>query len=139
MQALGHIVVLLLKRQVSFRAEGLPPTQGIYILFLVSLLLPAGLNVSVSSSSSVSLTISWTIVENVTVTSYTIYYSNTNFNCFNDSYNISGIPGSETMYTLTGLEENTDYNLTVKASLPGGGIEVHSIEGTTLSAGQFLK
>ena len=75
----------------------------------------------------------------MTVTSYTIYYSNTNFNCFNDSYNISGIPGSETMYTLTGLEENTDYNLTVKASLPGGGIEVHSIEGTTLSAGQFLK
>ena len=50
-------------------------------------------------------------------TTYTISYHNTNTGCFNDSNTISDISGSETSYTLTGLEEGTTYSITVTATL----------------------
>ena len=94
---------------------------------------------SVTSSSTMSLTISWTIAENITVTSYTVSYSNRNLNCFNDSNSISRIPVSQRTYTLTGLEERTEYSITVTAYLPRGRTEARNVYGTTLTAGQSLK
>jgi hypothetical protein len=81
-----------------------------------------------------SLAISWTIAENVTVTSYTVSYSNRNLNCFNDSNSISRIPVSQSTYTLTGLEERTEYSITVTAYLPRGRTEARNVYGTTLTA-----
>ena len=49
---------------------------------------------------------------------------------------IPDIAGSETMYTLPGLEEGTEYSITVTATLTGGGSEQDMDEGTTLAAGE---
>ena len=64
--------------------------------------------------SATSLNITWELVYVVTAITYTIYYNNTYTNCFNDSDIIGGIDGSETGYTLTGLEEGSNYSIIVK-------------------------
>ena len=72
----------------------------------------------------------------MTATGYTISYSNTNnTDCFTDSR--SGITTSGTSYTLTGLEEGTQYSITVTATLTGGRTE-DTTTATTRTAGQCI-
>ena len=97
---------------------------------------PDGLSVSVISSTTTSLTISWALEEGVTATSYSISYSATDTDCFTGSNTIPPIAGSETMYTLPGLEEGTEYSITVTASITGGGSQQYMDVGTTLAAGE---
>ena len=97
---------------------------------------PDGLSVSVISSTTTSLTISLALEEGVTVTSYSISYSATDTDCFTDSNTIPPIAGSETMYTLPGLEEGTEYSITVTATVTGGGSEQDMAVGTTVAAGE---
>ena len=96
-----------------------------------------GLSVSVISSTNKSLTISWTLEEGVTADSYSISYSSTDTDCFTDTGSDT-IAGSETMYTLTGLEEGTEYSITVTATVAGeggGGSQQEDMaEGTTMAA-----
>ena len=87
---------------------------------------------SVDSTSTTSLTISWTLDDSVTATSYTISYSNTNTQCFTTSNVIT--PG-EKMYTLTELQEATEYSITVTAILSDGETEEDSLTATTMAAG----
>ena len=90
--------------------------------------------VSVDSSSTTSLTISWTLADGLTATSdYTISYSNTDTECFTISYD--DISTSQTMTTLTGLEEGTGYSITVTVSLSGGGTGEDSLTASTMTAG----
>ena len=105
--------------------------RSIY-LFLLPHLLDA-LSVSVVSSSTTSLTISWTLADGLTANDYTISYSNTDTECFTTSYN--DITTSQTMITLTGLEEGTDYSITVTVSLSDGGTGEDSLTATTMTAG----
>ena len=91
----------------------------------------------VDSTSTTSLTISWTLADDVTVTEYTISYSNTN--CLNDTIydDITGISDSETMYTLDDLEEGTKYSITVTAILSDdGGTAQETVTATTMSVGK---
>ena len=46
---------------------------------------------------------------------------------------IPDIAGSETMYRLTGLEEGTEYSITVTATLTGGGSQQAMAVGTTVA------
>ena len=89
-----------------------------------------------SSTTTTSLTISWTLVDDVTVmvNSYTISYFNTNTDCFTDSDTIS-VAASETMYELTDLQEGTEYSITVTALLSLGETAEDSITATTMVAG----
>ena len=93
------------------------------------------ISVSVDSSSTTSLTISWTLAEGLMATTdYTISYSNTD--CPTDTYDdITDISPSETMYTLTGLQEGTDYSITMSVSLSDGGTGEDSLTATTMTAG----
>ena len=71
-----------------------------------------------------------------TASTYTIFYSNTNNTlCFTDSNDISDISGSETMYNLTGLQEATEYSITVTAILSDGETVQDSLTVTTLTDG----
>ena len=90
---------------------------------------------SVDSSSTTSLTISWTLTDGLTATTdYTISYSNTD--CPTDTYDdITDISSTQTMTTLTGLEEGTDYSITVSVSLSDGGTGEDNITATTMTAG----
>ena len=89
---------------------------------------------TVVSTFTTSLTISWTLADDVTVTQYTISYSNTN--CLNDTIydDITGISDSETMYILDDLEEGTEYSITVTAILSDDGVSApETVTATTMS------
>ena len=93
---------------------------------------------SLDSSYTTSLTISWTLFGGVTATDYTISYSNTNnMDCFTNSNTITDISESDTVYiyTLTDLEVGTEYSITVTATLSGGGTGEDSLTATTMAAG----
>ena len=89
-----------------------------------------------SSTTVTSLTISWTLADDVTATNYTISYSNTNnTDCITTGYpNITTSPSALTR-ELTGLEEGTEYSITVTATLSGGGTRANSLTATTMAAG----
>ena len=91
------------------------------------------------SLTATSLTISWSLAEGLTADTFTISYSNTNTDCFNTTGDGSGsdtrIMTMETMYTLTGLEEGTQYSITVTATLMSGEVEKDTITATTNSTG----
>ena len=89
--------------------------------------------VSLISSSATSLTISWTLDEGVIATSYTISYENTDTDCFTMTYD--DITTSETAVDLTGLEEGTEYSITVTATLSDDTSAEDDLTATTLAAG----
>ena len=89
----------------------------------------------VSTSTTTSLTVSWTLAEGVAAISFTISYSNTNTQCFSVSNDITGIAGSETMYIVTDLQEGTEYSITVTAMLSDGGSGGDSLTASTMATG----
>ena len=94
------------------------------------------LSVMLDSKSTTSLTISWTLVDGVTATDYTISYSNTdNTDCFTDSSTVIPASESDTTYTLNDLEEGTEYSITVTTTLSGGGTGEDSLTATTMAVG----
>ena len=99
-----------------------PPSDVLAVLFVSSL------------TTTDSLTISWALADGLTATTdYIISYLNTD--CPSDTYNeITDIHPSEMMYTLTGLEEGTDYSIMVTASLSYGVVE-DNVTATTTTAG----
>ena len=94
-------------------------------------------NATISDMRSTSLVVKWEFLStSKTVSTYSISYSNTNnTQCFTDSNNISDISASETMYNLTGLQEATEYSITVTAILSDGETAQDNRIATTLSAG----
>ena len=82
---------------------------------------------------STSLVVKWEFLStSKTVSTYSISYSNTNnTQCFNDSNDISDISASETFYNLTGLQEATEYSITVTAILSDGETVEDSVIATT--------
>ena len=90
---------------------------------------------SLISSQSTSLTVDISLAEGVTVTPpYIISYINVNSTqCFSSSD--SGITTSQTEYTLSGLEEDTTYNITVTVMVIGGVTAEDSLTATTSAAG----
>ena len=90
------------------------------------------LSVALDSTSTTSVTISLVLTEGVTATSFTISYSNTDTECFDV---LLSDTTSETMYTVTGLQEDTEYSITVTAMLSDGGTGEDSLTASTMAAG----
>ena len=93
------------------------------------------LSVMLDSKSTTSLTISWTLADGVTATDYTISYSNTNTECITAGYPDITSGASESSRVLMGLEEGTEYSITVTATLSGGGTGEDSLTATTMAIG----
>ena len=93
--------------------------------------------VKVSDIKTTSLVVKWEFLStSKTVSTYSISYSNTNnTQCFTDSNDISDISASETMYNLTGLQEATEYSITVTAILSDGETVEDILTATTLPDG----
>ena len=88
--------------------------------------------------SEMSLIISWEVDPGVTPIGYSISYHNTNTQCFNDSHETSDIDAGQTKYNLTGLEEGSEYSVSINANICG--IEENSEEiiiSSTLPNGQL--
>ena len=68
------------------------------------------------SLSTTYLNISWKLSHGTPI-SYTISYHNTDTHCSIDSDVIPDIDGSETVYTLTGLKEGSEYSITLTVSI----------------------
>ena len=79
------------------------------------------------------MVISWTLAEGLTANSYTISYSNTDTQCFNDTGFTSKIAASETMYIVRYMQEATEYSITVTAILRAGGRRKVSFTVTTMA------
>ena len=93
---------------------------------------------SVDALSTTSLTISWSLADGLTAsTDYTIFYTNTDTECFTTSYD--DITTSQTTYLLIDLEEGTNYTFTVTITLAlsGGRTGDYSANTTitTMTAG----
>ena len=86
------------------------------------------------TTSPTSLTISWSLVGGVTATSdYTISYSNTQ--CFTKTISDTTARTETIMYVLTGLQEGTQYSITVTVMLSGGRTGSDTTTATTMAAG----
>ena len=74
-----------------------------------------------------------------TAASYSISYSNTNnTQCFTDSNDITDISASETMYTLTELQEATEYSITVTVILRDGVMKEKNLVTATMESGKYI-
>ena len=89
-----------------------------------------------NATSSTSLVVSWRMEDGNSVVGYNISYSSTAGQCVTDSGNVTGIGGNETSYNVTGLQEGTEYLITVTALLMGGVRDEASVTATTLAAGE---
>ena len=85
------------------------------------------------SSSSTSLSILWILAENLTATFYTITYTNTNPDCFTTLYD--SIVTIETNTDLSGLEEGTQYSITITTALSSGETGKDGLVATTMPIG----
>ena len=106
-----HAHALLPLNKLIAHAQYIHQQNDARLIFSFSL--SDALFLSVGSVSTTSITISWTLAEDVTATSYIISYYNTN--CSSDTYD------SNTTYNmerrLTELEEGTTYLITVTTTL----------------------
>ena len=76
------------------------------------------------------------MIAGITPAGYTISYANTdNTECFTNSDIVTGIAASADDYNIQGLEEGTEYTVTVILSREGGGTDVDTVIATTLDAG----
>ena len=91
---------------------------------------------SVDATSAHSLNISWTLPDSFTARTYTISYSNTN--CPTDTYHDITRYATNAQYQLTGLQEGTDYSITVSATLTSGETGANTIRETTMEAGECI-
>ena len=87
------------------------------------------------AASPTSLTILWTLAGDLTAISvYNISYFNTNTQCFIDSNDITG-GATATWKVLTGLQEGTQYTITVTVLLSNGWYGANSTTVTTRDTG----
>ena len=100
-----------------------------------------GISVEVDAVNTTTISVSWMVDASITTSAgYTISYSNTdNTECFTDSDTVTGIAASQRSYTVTGLEEATEYNVTVTLLYMSGNTDEDSTSTITSASGTHMQ
>ena len=78
------------------------------------------------------MTVPWKLAEGLNATFYSLSYSNTNTDCFNDTGHLIT---TGNVFVLHNLQDGAEYSLTVTASLSNGRVEENSTIITTPPSG----
>ena len=88
---------------------------------------PGQPSVTVSSTTATTISLSWSVPSGSVVDSYEVVWETDSSATITD--------GSITSYTITGLEEETNYTITVTATNAAGSVASEPVTGATLRAG----
>ena len=91
---------------------------------------------SVAGLSSTSILLNFSVIEGVEPSGYNIIYSNTNTQCFSDSDTLSITDASVEGYNIEGLEEGTEYTITVILERADNASDTDTETVTTADAGK---
>ena len=90
------------------------------------------------SAMTTSIVISWTLTDEVVAEGYTISYRNTeNTDCFTVFPTVPITDGSEDSYNIEGLEEGTEYLISVNLIRDGAVTDTGTVKNSTADAGEF--
>ena len=85
-----------------------------------------------------TLSLSWSVPSGITVDSYEVMWQrDTTGECPNEDEGSATITDGSTSYTITGLEEYSNYTITVTAADISGSITIDPISALTNEAGNF--
>ena len=90
----------------------------------------------IAGLSSTSILLQFSVVEGVEPSEYTIIYSNTNTQCFSDSGTLSITDASAEDYNIEGLQEGTEYTITVILARTDGASDRDTETAATTDAGK---
>ena len=91
-------------------------------------------------STAITISLSWSVPSSSVVTEYLIEWQrDTSVGCSDEDQNSTTITDGSTSYTISGLEEDSRYTITVTASNTAGSSEVsNSVTAVTEEAGERL-
>ena len=91
------------------------------------------------SSTATTISLSWSIPSGSVVDSYEVVWErDTSGECPDEDEGSATITDSSTSYTITGLEEDSSYTITVTATNAAGSAASDPITGMTREAGEGL-
>ena len=96
-------------------------------------------SVTVSSTNSTTISLSWSVPSGSVVDSYEVVWErDTSGECPDEDEGSATITDGSTSYTITGLEEDSSYTITVTATNAAGSVVSDPVTGMTWEAGEGL-
>ena len=90
------------------------------------------------ATTDTTLSLLWSIPSGITVDSYEVMWQrDTSGECSNEDEGSATVTDGSTSYTITGLEEYSNYTITVTAADISGSITIDPVTGTTNGAGKI--
>ena len=100
---------------------------------------PGQPSVTVSSTTATTISLSWSVPSGSVVDSYEVMWErDTSEECPDEDEGSATITGGSTSYTITGLEEDSSYTITVTATNAAGSAVSDPVTGMTGEAGEGL-
>ena len=97
------------------------------------------LSVTVSSTTATTISLSWSVPSGLVVDSYEVIWErDTSGECPDEDEGSAAITDGSTSYTITGLEEDSNYTITVNATNAAGSAASDPVTGMTGEAGEGL-
>ena len=102
------------------------------------MILASSPTITSTSSDATTITLTWTQPPVEVVDQYLISYSFTEVDCGFSGSAMIQVPGTSTQHTLTGLQENSDYVISIIARNTAGDSPPATTRTTTSIAGKHL-
>ena len=94
--------------------------------------------VSVGSTAATTISLSWTSAGSVVDSYEVVWERDTSGECSDEDVGSDTITDGSTSYTITGLEEDSSYTITVNATNAAGSAVSDPVTGMTGEAGEGL-